>query len=254
MADIRFNDLTEKLTPVAVNDETLIIDSEDTNIVKRIKATQYKWPKWDTGPQWPTWPQGLQWPTWPQGPIWPAWPKWVNWKWTYNNTVDYIVDDAVEYNGSSYIMHTDAPAWTLPTDTNYWSVLAQKWADWIGSWDMLKSTYDTNNSWIVDDSEKLWWQLPSYYEPAFTKNTGFNLNLWTTAWTVSEWNHTHSELHTHSNKTILDWIAAQPVETITAWTNITVTRTWNDVTIDSIASWWAGWIETVKIAGEQIVW
>lgn len=29
-------------------------------------------------------------------------------------------------------------------------------------------------------------------ENSFTKNTGFNKDLWTTAWTVSEWNHTHS--------------------------------------------------------------
>jgi len=292
MADIRFNDLTEKTTPVSINDETLIIDSEDLSKVKRIKATQYKWPKWDTGPAGPTGPQWPQGPTWATGPQWPAWADWlgVNWKWAYSWTTAYVINDAVSYNGNSYIA-IQATTGNVPTNTTYWNLMAQKWLNWTGSWDMSKSTYDTNNNWVVDDSEKLGWQLPSYYEPAFTKNTWFNLNLWTTAWTVSEWNHTHTTTditnlstdtvtewttnlyytdtrvsanvdvsanttarHTHSNKTILDQIAANPVETITAWTNITVTRTWNDVTIDSTASGLAGWIDSIKIAWQQIVW
>ena len=42
------------------------------------------------------------------------------------------------------------------------------------------------------------------YEPLFSKNTGFNLNLGTIIGTVSEGDHTHTDLHTHSNKLVLD--------------------------------------------------
>ena len=38
-----------------------------------------------------------------------------------------------------------------------WNDLSYFW------WNMRKSTYDTNNNWVVDDAEKLNWQQPSYY-------------------------------------------------------------------------------------------
>ena len=45
---------------------------------------------------------------------------------TYNAGTDYSVGDSVDYNGSSYVMFNDAPAGTLPTNTTYWQVLAEK--------------------------------------------------------------------------------------------------------------------------------
>ena len=47
-------------------------------------------------------------------------------KGAYNGATDYAVGDSVDYNGSSYVMHTDAAAGTLPTNTSYWQVLASK--------------------------------------------------------------------------------------------------------------------------------
>ena len=47
-------------------------------------------------------------------------------KGAYNAGTDYAVGDSVDYNGSSYVMHTDAGAGTLPTNTTYWQVLANK--------------------------------------------------------------------------------------------------------------------------------
>lgn len=45
----------------------------------------------------------------------------------YDDSTDYDVGDIVSYtDGSSYIMYTDGPAGTLPTDSDYWSVIAQK--------------------------------------------------------------------------------------------------------------------------------
>jgi len=171
-----------------------------------------------------------------------------------------------------------------------------------GGWDMLKSIYDTDDSGIVDDSEKLGWKLPADYELTANKVVAFQSTPTDTAYpseklvkdsldgkadtshthtssditdlntdNVSEWTtnlyYTETRVsantdvsantsarHTHSNQTILDWIANAPVETITAWTNITVTRSGNEVTIDSTASGGGWWIETVKIAGEQIAW
>lgn len=63
------------------------------------------------------------------------------------------------------IYYTDADH---PTST----VLAtlQDGADGTGVGDMLKSTYDADNDGVVDDSEKLGGQLPSYYQPAITAN------------------------------------------------------------------------------------
>ncbi len=44
----------------------------------------------------------------------------------YDNSTDYSVGDMVSYNGSSYVMYTDAAAGNLPTDTDYWAVVANK--------------------------------------------------------------------------------------------------------------------------------
>jgi hypothetical protein len=46
----------------------------------------------------------------------------------YNAVTNYAVGDSVDYQGSSYIMYVDGPAGTLPTDTDYWQVLANKGA------------------------------------------------------------------------------------------------------------------------------
>lgn len=37
-----------------------------------------------------------------------------------------------------------------------------KWS-WWWSWDMLKSVYDKNNDWVVDNAEALWWKPASEY-------------------------------------------------------------------------------------------
>lgn len=44
----------------------------------------------------------------------------------YNGATDYAVGDSVDYQGSSYVMHSNAVAGTLPTNTTYWQVLANK--------------------------------------------------------------------------------------------------------------------------------
>lgn len=44
----------------------------------------------------------------------------------YDALTVYNVGDSVEYNGSSYVLYATAIAGTLPTDDNYWQLLADK--------------------------------------------------------------------------------------------------------------------------------
>lgn len=47
-------------------------------------------------------------------------------KGAYNGATDYNVGDSVDYLGSSYVMFNNAGPGTLPTNTTYWQVLANK--------------------------------------------------------------------------------------------------------------------------------
>lgn len=44
----------------------------------------------------------------------------------YSAGTNYAVGDSVDYQGSSYVMFNDAGAGTVPTNTTYWQVLANK--------------------------------------------------------------------------------------------------------------------------------
>ncbi len=48
----------------------------------------------------------------------------ITWRGEYNNSTSYNVNDAVSYNGSSYICKL-ASTGNLPTDTTYWDLMAQ---------------------------------------------------------------------------------------------------------------------------------
>ena len=80
----------------------------------------------------------------------------------YSPTTHYLKNNVVRYNGSSYACLVDSFE-HLPTNTSYWELVALKGSDGLGVGDMLKATYDSNGSGIVDNSEKLGGQLPSYY-------------------------------------------------------------------------------------------
>jgi len=231
MVDIKMQEIPEKTTDIVYWDKTLIIDSEDWNKTKIAEANKF---------------------------VGPMWPQWLVWQWAYDNTAQYYINDAVNYNWNSYIAIQDTTG-NAPTDTTYWNLLAQKWV-----WDMISSTYDPNNiaadcfsqdnmenwttnvnytkieqdklAWIADwanvnvqadynqtdntqddyiknkpdlsvyeitadkvtawqttpddthyPSEKLTKDSLDWKEDAFTKNTAFNKDFWTAAWTVMEW-------------------------------------------------------------------
>lgn len=44
----------------------------------------------------------------------------------YDNATDYAIGDSVDYLGSSYVMYSNAAAGNLPTDTDFWQILAEK--------------------------------------------------------------------------------------------------------------------------------
>lgn len=47
-------------------------------------------------------------------------------KGTYNNATEYEINDVVTYNGSSYVSLSNHNVGHIPTDTNYWQLIAQK--------------------------------------------------------------------------------------------------------------------------------
>jgi hypothetical protein len=63
-------------------------------------------------------------------------PVGMNWLGAYNAGTSYVVDDAVSYNGSSYICKL-ASTGNVPTNTTYWDVLAEKGASGSGAGDVV---------------------------------------------------------------------------------------------------------------------
>jgi len=81
----------------------------------------------------------------------------------YDPLHPYVPMNKVTYLGSTYQCILPSTG-NLPTDIIYFILVAKKGLDGEGSGDMEKATYDTTNNGIVDNSEKLGGQLPSYYE------------------------------------------------------------------------------------------
>jgi len=75
--------------------------------------------KGNTGDQGPQGPQGVKGDKGDKGD------KGLNWRGTWSNSTAYSVDDAVYYNGSSYVC-IQANTGQTPTNTSYWELIAQK--------------------------------------------------------------------------------------------------------------------------------
>jgi len=48
--------------------------------------------------------------------------KWLNWKWKYDSSINYLLDDAVYYKGNTFICIINSIN-NPPTDTRYWQPL-----------------------------------------------------------------------------------------------------------------------------------
>ena len=98
---------------------------------------------------------------------------------TYDPAIIYKVRNVVDDNSGNSFMAVQESVGQSLSDTTHWRPIALKG-------DMHKSVYDQGDIGVVDDSQKLGGQLPSYYEPAFEKNTAFNKDFGTTEGTVCD--------------------------------------------------------------------
>lgn len=77
-----------------------------------------------SGPQGPTGPRGGLGDT---GPAGPAGPRGLTWKGAYSGSVAYAKDDAVQYDGSSYVAANPVPSGQpLPGVNPDWTLMAEK--------------------------------------------------------------------------------------------------------------------------------
>jgi len=87
-------------------------------------------PQGSTGPQGPPGPTGstgLQGPAGPVGATGPAGPqglKGLNWRGAWDSSINYLPDDAVSYNGSSWVAKQSSLN-NPPTENENWTILAQ---------------------------------------------------------------------------------------------------------------------------------
>lgn len=90
-------------------------------------------PTGPTGPEGPAGPTGATGPAGPEGPQGPAGPEGLVWRGPWSSATDYVVDDAVSHNGSSWVAASDPPVGAEPSGTStYWQLLAAKGADGTG--------------------------------------------------------------------------------------------------------------------------
>lgn len=73
----------------------------------------------------------------------------LNWEGAYSGATAYVVDDAVSYNGSSYICIL-ASTGNLPTNSTYWAVLATKGLDGTGAGSVLSVSSANTDISITD--------------------------------------------------------------------------------------------------------
>jgi len=84
----------------------------------------------------------------------------INWLGAYAGGTTYVVNDAVSYNGSSYICKLESTG-NLPTNTTYWDLMAQKGTDASG--DVISPATNTDSyipQWNGTDSKTLKNGLP----------------------------------------------------------------------------------------------
>jgi hypothetical protein len=77
-------------------------------------------------------------------------PEGLKWLGAYAGGTSYVIDDAVSYNGTSYICKL-ASTGNLPTNTTYWDVLAEKGAPGAGTGDIVGPASAVGNNFAAFD-------------------------------------------------------------------------------------------------------
>ncbi len=83
-------------------------------------------------------------------------------KGVYNNATDYAVGDSVSYDGSSYVMHTNAIAGTIPTNTTYWQLLASKGDTGASGAGSSQEVYNEIPSGTINNSNTVFTTVNNY--------------------------------------------------------------------------------------------
>lgn len=117
------------------------------------------------------------------GPQGPPGPGVINWRGAYDNDATYEVNDAVSYNGASYIAILETTG-NLPTDTDFWDVIAEKGdtgAAGTNGEDGLdinwRRPYDNGTAYVVNDAVE--YEGSSYIATAPTAgNLPTDTNFW----------------------------------------------------------------------------
>lgn len=82
-----------------------------------------------TGATGPTGPQGPTGATGSQGPAGPIGPAGLNWRGAWSSGTDYVIDDAVSYQGQSWFASADPPVGSVPSGSStYWQLMAAQGA------------------------------------------------------------------------------------------------------------------------------
>lgn len=129
------------ITSAAFTGDDLVFTKDDSTTVTLLWAKTSlkgdKWATWATGATWP------QWPAWATGATWPQWPAGTNW----TNGTNWV--DGADWVGIASVTSNKVGKTTTvtvtKTDTTTSAFNILDWADWIGSGDMLKATYDPTN-------------------------------------------------------------------------------------------------------------
>ncbi|MFA7683029.1 MAG: hypothetical protein WCX94_02680 [Candidatus Dojkabacteria bacterium] len=116
----------------------------------------------------------------------------TNWNSAYSWGNHASVGYLTSYTETDPVFQISAAAGITTTNISNWNS-AYSWGDHSELYSLVGHNHDGE------------------YEPLLIRNTAFNKNFGTTADTVSEGDHTHSDLHSHTNKTILDGITSTDV-------------------------------------------
>jgi hypothetical protein len=91
----------------------------------RVLIANIKGPKGDKGDQGPKGDQGVIGPKGDRGDPGQIGPAGLTWRKTWDESIDYVQDDAVFYNGSSWFAVVDPPIAAVPNESSvYWAPLA----------------------------------------------------------------------------------------------------------------------------------
>ena len=170
-----------------------------------------------------------------------GWWSWDMLKSTYDTDNDWVVDNAKKLDWKTVTTTLGNDDSTIPTSKAVQDAIGNS-----GGWDMLKSTYDTDDNWVVDNAEKIDWKTVA-------------TTLWTDDTTIPTGKAVNDALSWYLDKNTYDndndWVVdnAKQVDwksiTTTLWTDDTTVPTSKAVKdyVDSNSWWWWWTITTLDI-------